>query len=86
MKINFLIHIPIDLDAEALKREEEAIKLDGLSVAQMKEVREKVCMYAQEALTSVVRPFKYLALSPIQYELLISEIYKRNGNKRINCL
>ncbi|XP_011186065.2 endoplasmin homolog [Zeugodacus cucurbitae] len=28
-------------DAEALKREEEAIKLDGLSVAQMKEVREK---------------------------------------------
>ncbi|XP_018804683.1 PREDICTED: endoplasmin [Bactrocera latifrons] len=28
-------------DAETLKREEEAIKLDGLSVAQMKEVREK---------------------------------------------
>lgn len=28
-------------DAEALKREEEAIQLDGLSVAQMKEVREK---------------------------------------------
>ncbi|XP_004523400.1 endoplasmin homolog [Ceratitis capitata] len=28
-------------DAETLKREEEAIKLDGLSVAQMKEIREK---------------------------------------------
>lgn len=30
-------------DSETLKREEEAINLDGLNVAQMKEIREKVC-------------------------------------------
>lgn len=29
-------------DAEAVQREEEAIKLDGLNVAQIKELREKV--------------------------------------------
>ena len=28
-------------DAETVKREEEAIKLDGLNVAQIKELREK---------------------------------------------
>lgn len=31
------------LDSDAVQREEEAIKLDGLNVAQMKEIREKVC-------------------------------------------
>lgn len=30
------------VDAETLKREEEAIQLDGLNVAQLKEIREKV--------------------------------------------
>lgn len=30
------------IDAETLKREEEAIQLDGLNVAQLKEIREKV--------------------------------------------
>jgi len=31
------------IDSDTLKREEEAIKLDGLNVAQLKEIREKVC-------------------------------------------
>lgn len=31
-----------NIDAETLKREEEAIQLDGLNVAQLKEIREKV--------------------------------------------
>lgn len=30
------------IDAEVLKREEEAIKIDDLNVAQMKELRDKV--------------------------------------------
>lgn len=29
-------------DSDTIQREEEAIKLDGLNVAQMKEIREKV--------------------------------------------
>lgn len=36
-------------DAEAVKREEEAIKLDGLNVAQMKELREKSEKFAFQA-------------------------------------
>ncbi|GAB0090578.1 Heat shock protein 83 [Sergentomyia squamirostris] len=36
-------------DSEALKREEEAIKLDGLNVAQMKEVRDKSEKFAFQA-------------------------------------
>ncbi|XP_055699621.1 endoplasmin [Phlebotomus papatasi] len=36
-------------DSEALKREEEAIKLDGLNVAQMKEIREKSEKFAFQA-------------------------------------
>lgn len=32
----------LTIDAETLKREEEAIQLDGLNVAQLKEIREKV--------------------------------------------
>ena len=37
------------LDAEALKREEEAIKIDGLNVAQMKELRDKSEKFAFQA-------------------------------------
>jgi len=37
-----LFLIPHPPDAETLKREEEAIQLDGLNVAQLKEIREKV--------------------------------------------
>lgn len=37
------------VDSEALKREEEAIKLDGLNVAQMKEIREKSEKFAFQA-------------------------------------
>ena len=36
-------------DAEVLKREEEAIKLDGLNVAQMKELRDKSEKFAFQA-------------------------------------
>lgn len=32
-------------DSDAVQREEEAIKLDGLNVAQMKEIREKVSLF-----------------------------------------
>ena len=37
------------VDAEALKREEEAIKIDGLNVAQMKELRDKSEKFAFQA-------------------------------------
>ena len=36
-------------DAEVVKREEEAIKLDGLNVAQVKELREKSEKFAFQA-------------------------------------
>lgn len=39
--VTVLRNIFISTDSEAVKREEEAIKLDGLSVAQVKELREK---------------------------------------------
>lgn len=47
---DFLVHVSVkrppfiytNSDAETLKREEEAIQLDGLNVAQLKEIREKV--------------------------------------------
>lgn len=37
------------LDDEVVKREEEAIKLDGLNVAQMKELREKAEKFTFQA-------------------------------------
>ena len=37
------------IDAEVVKREEEAIKLDGLNVAQVKELREKSEKFAFQA-------------------------------------
>ena len=39
----------MNLDAEVVKREEEAIKLDGLNVAQVKELREKSEKFAFQA-------------------------------------
>uniref|UniRef100_A0A336LUV9 CSON002533 protein n=1 Tax=Culicoides sonorensis TaxID=179676 RepID=A0A336LUV9_CULSO len=55
-------------DAEAVKREEEAIKLDGLNVAQMKELREKAEKYTFQ--TEVNRMMK----------LIINSLYR---NKEI---
>lgn len=37
--------INIFIDADVIKREEEAIKIDELNVAQIKELREKVSFY-----------------------------------------
>lgn len=41
LKVYTNINFSVFLDDEAVKREEEAIKLDGLNVAQIKELREK---------------------------------------------
>lgn len=40
--LNVFVGFFFYVDAETLKREEEAIQLDGLNVAQLKEIREKV--------------------------------------------
>jgi len=58
-------------DAEVVKREEEAIKLDGLNVAQVKELREKSEKFAFQA--EVNRMMK----------LIINSLY-RNKEVKIN--
>lgn len=59
------------IDAEVLKREEEAIKLDGLNVAQIKELREKSEKFAFQA--EVNRMMK----------LIINSLYR---NKEVRLL
>lgn len=44
-RIDLLRICLIVTDSDAVQREEEAIKLDGLNVAQLKEIREKVCLF-----------------------------------------
>lgn len=58
-------------DDEAVEREEEAIKLDGLNVAQMKELREKAEKFAFQA--EVSRMMK----------LIINSLYR---NKEVSIL
>lgn len=36
------VFVILSIDSEAIQREEEAIKIDELNVAQMKELRDKV--------------------------------------------
>lgn len=45
----FIYFLFFNLDDEVIKREEEAIKLDGLNVAQMREMRDKAEKYTFQA-------------------------------------
>lgn len=57
-------------DDEVLHREEEAIKLDGLNVAQMKELREKA------------EKFQFQAEVNRMMKLIINSLYR---NKDVSC-
>lgn len=65
-----IIRIVLIPDDEAVKREEEAIKLDGLNVAQFKELREKAEKFTFQ--TEVNRMMK----------LIINSLYR---NKEVCC-
>lgn len=53
VKIDATLKTSTGTDAEALKREEEAINIDGLSQKEMKDLRDKVCAYQQPKNTQV---------------------------------
>lgn len=60
-------------DDEAVEREEEAIKLDGLNVAQMKELREKAEKFTFQA--EVSRMMK----------LIINSLYRNKEVRLVSC-
>lgn len=84
MNLNF-VYNNLLTDAEVVKREEEAIKLDGLNVAQVKELREKSEKFAFQAevnrmmkliINSLYRnkEVKFFIILPVLHQLLLIDI------------
>lgn len=63
-------------DAEAVLREEEAISVDGLSVAQQRELRERAQNYTFQ--TEVNRMMKLIINSLYRNKEVISRSYKKH--------